>query len=138
MDGPKEIEVKLRVATAEAAREALRRVGAVPERERHFEDNVLLDDERGSLRASGSVLRLRRTPHGGVLTFKGPRQIAEGVKSREERETVVEDPEEARSGLDIIMGHYGGKPPFEYSEASLAKILVIRIDITSMTCKRSM
>jgi len=51
---------------------------------------------------------------------------------------VVEDPAEARSGLDIIMGHYGGKPPFEYSEASLAKMLVIRIDITSMTCKRSM
>ena len=112
MDGPKEIEVKLRVATAEAAREALRRVGAVPERERHFEDNVLLDDERGSLRASGSVLRLRRTPHGGVLTFKGPRQIAEGVKSREERETVVEDPEEA---LAIFL-RLGYRPLFRYQK----------------------
>ena len=43
-------------------------------RERHFEDNVLFDDAAGSLRASGTVLRLRATPHGGVLTFKGPRE----------------------------------------------------------------
>jgi hypothetical protein len=36
------------------------------------------------------------------------------------------------------MRHYGGKPPFEYSEASLSRMLIIRIDIIGMTCKRSM
>ena len=55
MAEPRETEVKLRVASAEAAREALRRIGAVPARERHFEDNVLFDDERGrSARARAS------------------------------------------------------------------------------------
>jgi adenylate cyclase, class 2 len=112
MAGPRETEVKLRIASAGAARELLRRIGAVPARERHFEDNVLLDDESGSLRASGSVLRLRRTPHGSVLTFKGPRQIEEGLKSREERETAVEDPEEV---LAILL-RLGFRPRFRYQK----------------------
>lgn len=51
---------------------------------------------------------------------------------------IIEDREEMRKGLDVIMLHYGGKPPFEYSESSLTKMLVIRVDIASMTCKRSM
>jgi len=51
---------------------------------------------------------------------------------------VVEEREEMRKGLDTIMLHYGGKPPFEYTDSSLAKMVVIRIDITTMTCKRSM
>jgi len=60
MSEPRESEVKLKVASAEAARERLRRAGAELVRERHFEDNVLFDDKAGSLRATGTVLRLRR------------------------------------------------------------------------------
>jgi adenylate cyclase class IV len=82
MGEPRETEIKLRLASVEAARDSLRRIGARRVRERHFEDNVLFDDARGSLRASGTVLRLRRTPHGAVLTFKGPRELEDGVKSR--------------------------------------------------------
>lgn len=51
---------------------------------------------------------------------------------------VIEDHDQMREGLDVIMEHYGGKAPFEYSEASLSKMLVVRIDISAMTCKRSM
>lgn len=51
---------------------------------------------------------------------------------------LITEPEEMRAGLDAIMRHYGGRPPFEYSEQLLSKVLVVRIDITSMTCKRSM
>jgi uncharacterized protein len=51
---------------------------------------------------------------------------------------IIDDPDEKRKGLEAIMLHYGGKPPFEYSEPSLSKIVVIRIDVSSMTCKRSM
>ena len=112
MAEPRETEVKLRVASAEAAREALRRIGAAPARERHFEDNVLFDDERGTLRSSACVLRLRRTPDGGVLTFKGPRRIEDGVKSREERETGVADPEEALA----ILRRLGYRPLFRYQK----------------------
>jgi adenylate cyclase class 2 len=112
MGGATETEVKLRIPSPEAARERLRRVGAVLVRERHFEDNVLFDDRAGSLRASGTVLRLRTTPHGGVLTFKGPRAIEDGVKSREERETVVGAPEEVRA----ILRNLGYRPLFRYQK----------------------
>jgi len=112
MGEPRETEVKLRVASAEAAREKLRRLGAEVVRERHFEDNLLLDDEKGTLRAGGTVLRLRRTPHGGVLTFKGPREVFGGVKSREERETAVEDADQVQA----ILHRLGYRPLFRYQK----------------------
>jgi adenylate cyclase class 2 len=112
MDEPRETEVKLRVASAEAMREALRRLGAQLARERHFEDNVLFDNATDSLRATGTVLRLRRTPQGGVLTFKGPREIEGGVKSREERETSVDDPDAVRA----ILKSLGYRPIFRYQK----------------------
>jgi adenylate cyclase class 2 len=112
MGGETETEVKLRVPSAEAARESLRKVGAVLVRARHFEENVLFDDPARSLRASGTVLRLRTTPHAAVLTFKGPRVIESGVKSREERETVVEEPGEVRA----ILQNLGYRPLFRYQK----------------------
>lgn len=112
MSVPKETEVKLRIASVEAARERLGRAGAELVCVRHFEDNVLFDDMAGSLRASGTVLRLRRTPLGGVLTFKGPREIEKGVKSREERETSVDDPGE----MLAILHRLGYRPLFRYQK----------------------
>lgn len=112
MGEPRETEVKIRVASPEAAREKLRGLGAQLVRDRHFEDNVLFDDARGTLRASGTVLRLRQTHHGAVLTFKGPREIADGVKSREERETAVDSPEQVRA----ILGNLGYRPLFRYQK----------------------
>jgi len=112
MGEPRETEVKIRVASPEAAREKLRRLGAQVVRERHFEDNVLFDDERGTLRASGTVLRLRQTHHSAVLTFKGPREIEGGVKSREERETAVDSPEQVRA----ILRNLGYRPLFRYQK----------------------
>ncbi len=107
-----ETEVKLRVAGADAARAALARLGAALARPRHFEDNVLLDDARGSLRAAGSVLRLRRTPTGGLLTFKGPRHLEEGVKSREEIEAPVPDAD----ALQAVLERLGFRPVFRYQK----------------------
>ncbi|OQX02670.1 MAG: pyridoxamine 5'-phosphate oxidase [Desulfobacteraceae bacterium IS3] len=49
----------------------------------------------------------------------------------------VEDIEQKRRALDIIMQHYSGSPPFEYPEAVLRKIAVIRIDIREMTGKQA-
>ena len=112
MGEPRETEVKIRVASAEAAREALLRVGAQLARERHFEDNLLFDDRKGSLRADGTVLRLRRTPHGAVLTFKGPREDEDGVKSREERESSVDAPDQVRA----ILRNLGYRPLFRYQK----------------------
>ncbi len=50
---------------------------------------------------------------------------------------LIEGKEEKKRALDVIMAHYGALPPFEYSEAALSKMLVIRIAVRSMTCKRS-
>jgi adenylate cyclase class 2 len=112
MGEPRETEIKLRVASAEAARETLRRAGARLVRERHLEDNALFDDLKGTLRAKGTVLRLRQTQHGAVLTFKGPRKMEGGVKSREERETAVDSPEQVRA----ILRNLGYRPLFRYQK----------------------
>jgi adenylate cyclase, class 2 len=112
VDVPRETEIKLRVADAAGARAALKRIGAQLARERHFEDNLLFDDRLGSLREGGSVLRVRRTPRGGVLTFKGPREVQEGIKSREERETAVDRPD----ALESILVGLGYRSVFRYQK----------------------
>ena len=48
----------------------------------------------------------------------------------------VEDPEEKRMGLDAIMAQYADGA-FEYSEKALGKVLVIKVEIESMTGKKS-
>lgn len=112
MDGPRETEVKLRVDDRAALRARLVEIGAALRRERHFEDNVLFDDAAATLRSRGTVLRLRRTPHGGVLTYKGPRELRDGVKSREERETAVSDPDT----LQEVLRRLGYEPVFRYQK----------------------
>ena len=112
MAGPVETEIKLRMANPEAARAAVARLGARVKTPRHFEDNVLIDDAGGSLRAAGMVLRLRRLPEGGVLTCKGPSRLEDGLRSREERETWVADPEAVLAILEKL----GLRPAFRYQK----------------------
>jgi adenylate cyclase class 2 len=107
-----ETEIKLRVEAAGPARTALEGIGARLLHARYFEDNVVLDDASGGLLAAGLLLRVRRTEHGCVLTFKGPRRIHEGIRSRPEHETAVEDPE----ALDRILGGLGLVPRFRYQK----------------------
>jgi len=107
-----ESEIKLRMPSPEAAREALARLGARLARARHFEDNVLWDDPQASLGAAGKVVRLRRAEGTAVLTYKGPRRIVEGIKSREERETTLSDPE----ALERVLSSLGLQPRFRYQK----------------------
>ncbi len=107
-----ETEIKLRLKGPEEGREALHRLGARLVRERHFEDNLLFNDDKGTLQASGSILRLRRTPGGGVLTFKGPRKVEHGMRSRPELETRVADPD----ALQAILEGLGLRPAFRYQK----------------------
>jgi adenylate cyclase class 2 len=112
MGEPTETEVKLAVASLDAAREALTRVGAVLTRPRHLEDNILFDDSTASVQEAGAVLRLRRTPQKAVLTYKGPRRIEGGIKVREEQETVVADPD----AVEAILARLGYRPIFRYEK----------------------
>jgi len=50
--------------------------------------------------------------------------------------TFIEDPEEKQAALDIIMGQYA-EGDFKYSDKTLSEMLVIRIDISTMTGKKS-
>jgi adenylate cyclase class 2 len=108
-----ETEIKLRVPGPDEGREAVSRIGATPRGLRHLEDNILFKDAGGSLGASGNVLRLRRRdPGAAVLTFKGARSVVEGVRSREEIETEVEDADAA----EAILSALGFRPAFRYQK----------------------
>ena len=109
---PTETEIKLRLPAARVGRDALRAAGASLVHPRELEDNLLFDDTGGALRASGGVLRLRRRPRGGVLTFKGPRSIVEGLKTRDEIETEVADPD----ALQLLIERLGFRPAFRYQK----------------------
>ncbi len=76
----------------------------------------------------------------GVALKPGTKACDWGVSFRSVigfgRASLIEDPDAKRRALDIIMGHYT-PGAFEYSEAALAKTVVIRVDVTQMTGKRS-
>lgn len=109
---PREIEVKLPAADLDEVRRRLETLGAVLEKERHDESNDLFDDDAGTLAGSGRALRLRRAQGRGILTFKGPARFQQGVKSREERETVVGEAGE----MEAILERLGFRRRFRYEK----------------------
>jgi adenylate cyclase class 2 len=108
-----ESEIKLRVPDPAAARDALAGIGATLRLPRHFEDNVLFDDARASLRATGRIVRLRRREPGeAILTYKGQKRIVEGIRSREEVESAIGD----AAALQAILAALGLRPAFRYQK----------------------
>ena len=97
IDMPQEIEIKVQVKAHDAVRERLIADGAA-RRERVLETNRLFDNAERALYVAGCGLRLRecRDEHGraarATLTYKGPKAPGP-IKSREEIEFGVEDPE---------------------------------------------
>jgi len=92
MSATLEREIKLRFATADAARDAIIATGATPLRCRRLQEDALLDTEDESLRRHGSVLRVRVESGRSAITYKGPIQPSL-MKLREELETIVGDGE---------------------------------------------
>lgn len=107
-----EIEVKIRIGEAKAAREKVLGLGAVVHRERHLEKNVLFDFAEGTLRAAGRALRLRSAGRRATLTFKGEPRKSRSFKVREEFETQVRDPRQARKILRAL----GFREAFAYEK----------------------
>ena len=108
----REVEVKIPVSDLGRIRSLLAAGGGVPARPRHDESNVLFDEPGGRLAAAGCALRLRRADDRTTLTFKGPARFESGIKTREERETAVEDYAEA----EAILRGLGFLPRFRYEK----------------------
>jgi len=49
----------------------------------------------------------------------------------------ITDPDAVRGAMDVIMAHYAGKAPFEYSDAEVNRVCVFKVNIHGMTGKRS-
>jgi nitroimidazol reductase NimA-like FMN-containing flavoprotein (pyridoxamine 5'-phosphate oxidase superfamily) len=49
---------------------------------------------------------------------------------------LIEDGEEKRRALDVIMEHYGASPPYAYKEKAFHKALIIKVDVENMTGKK--
>lgn len=111
MHGPREIETKFRVRDRGALEGRLAGLGAGPG-PREDETNVLYDEPGGRLRAEGCALRLRTVNERGLLTFKGPPKVFEGIKSRLEWESEVESPRAVAAILESL----GYRPSFRYDK----------------------
>jgi adenylate cyclase class 2 len=109
---PQETEVKLRLDDIEAGRVLAAQLGAFLVQPRHFEDNFLFDDATRSLAGRGALIRLRATPWAATLTYKGPREVVEGAKRREELESGVEDAE----AVQQMLGRLGLRRVFRYQK----------------------
>jgi adenylate cyclase class 2 len=108
---PVETEVKISVASAPPVRAKLRRLGFRIRAARVLEQNTVLDDSQGSLRAGGLLLRVRRAGKKVVCTYKGPE--SEGRhKSREEREFEASNYEETIA----LFGGIGFRQSFYYEK----------------------
>lgn len=107
-----EVEVKLPAEDLDSVRRRLQERGARPVTPAHFESNDLYDRGGGDLARTGCALRLRRTADVALLTFKGPPRFEEGIKKREERESVVADPE----AIDRILAALGFQRTFRYEK----------------------
>jgi adenylate cyclase class 2 len=106
-----EVEIKLAVPSAAKSRALLRRLDFKVIAPRIFERNLVLDDDRGSIRARGMLLRVRETGTTATCTFKGP-DIPGRHKRRIEREFTASDSD---SCLAVFAG-VGFRESFRYEK----------------------
>ena len=124
MAGPIEIEVKIALTSAARVRRILRDTKFSVVSPRVFEQNLVLDDARGSIKASGLLLRVRTVgkrdtpgksnkPQSALCTFKGPAtDTPSHHKQRVEREFTASNADEC---LAVFAG-IGFHPAFRYEK----------------------
>jgi adenylate cyclase class 2 len=88
--GPMEIEIKVRIPSAESLERSLAEAGFGQVHPRALETSVLWD-RAGELQGQESALRLRRYGAAATLTWKGKRLADPLLKIRPEVETAVAD-----------------------------------------------
>lgn len=107
----KETEIKLAVASAEAARALLARAGFVELHERAFESNSVYDTPARDLMNTSRLLRLRAFRGQAIFTFKGAPEPGPH-KVRPEFETAASDPH----ALHLILESLGYEVLFRYEK----------------------
>jgi adenylate cyclase class 2 len=105
----KEIEIKFPVQDLSVYRKKLQRTGAM-RKAAFFEDNIVFDDEAGTLKDSEKLLRLRKSDR-IALTFKTPVERSR-FKVMDEHEVEVSDFDEANSILKAL----GYRQVFRYQK----------------------
>lgn len=108
----REIEIKIEISDLREVADALRRNGFRLRSKRSFERNQLYDFADERLRKSGCALRLRTFGRDIVLTYKGPKKVVGGLKSREELEVLLSN--EAIAGK--LLARIGLSPAFRYEK----------------------
>ena len=108
---PEENEVKIAAADAGKLRALLRQHGFKITKRRVFEQNIVLDDDAGSIKARNLLLRVRTAGKLVTCTFKG-REIPGIHKRREEREFHADSLEEC---LALFKG-LGYEPTLRYDK----------------------
>jgi adenylate cyclase, class 2 len=96
-----EIEVKFYISRLPEIQARLQGLGADPVQPRTHEVNLRFDTASGDLMRQMQVLRLRQDSQVRI-TFKGPGQLLEGTRLRQEIEFTVSDFESARLLLEAL------------------------------------
>jgi adenylate cyclase class 2 len=96
-----ELEVKFYLSDLPALRARLEAAGAQLFKPRVHEINLRFDTPSGDLTHGYRVLRLRQDSE-ARLTYKGPGELVDGVRSRQELEFTVSDFETARHFLEAL------------------------------------
>ncbi len=99
--GGQELEVKLYISNLKALRQKLESLGANLTHPQKLETNLRFDTAKGDLSRSYRVLRLRRYV-GVQVTYKGPSEFVEGVRTRQEIEFAVGDFEATRDLFEAL------------------------------------
>jgi adenylate cyclase, class 2 len=128
-----EHEIKVPVSSLDVVRLRLRDSGATLRHGAMFEENWVLDDAGRTIAARGCLLRVRRWGEVSYLTYKGPARFAAGVKTREELETGVGDPEVVLQAL-AALGFTPARRYQKWRELWLFGGLAVTLDRTPMGC----
>jgi predicted adenylyl cyclase CyaB len=107
-----EIEIKFAVKDTKTVTERLRKLGFRIAIGRHLEKNYLFDDDSASLNTAGKLLRIRKTPSGQTVTYKGPILASSKLKHREEIECRIEN----AAAMMRILEEVGFKVRTQYSK----------------------
>ena len=118
-----ELEVKFYIADIPALAHRLEELSAVLSQPRVLEINLRFDTSQGDLTRAIKVLRLRQDTR-ARLTYKGPGEVRDGVRIRQEIEFTVGDFDAARQffealGYQIYMLYEKFRTTYLLEEASI-------------------